>query len=75
MLLWAVWDTLNITIKENKKMMKPSYWLNDKDDEVQVRYLNSEGTKIMEEKGWLQITLEEFERYERVFLRFADINA
>ena len=56
-------------------MIKPSYWLNDKDDEVQVRFLDTEGTKIMEEKGWLKITLEEFERYERVFLRFADINA
>ena len=56
-------------------MMKPSYWLNDKDDEVQVRFLDTEGTKIMKEKGWLQITLEEFERYERIFLRFADMNA
>lgn len=55
--------------------MKPSYWLSDKDDEVQVRHLDTEGAKIMEEKGWLQITLEEFERYERIFLRFANINA
>ena len=53
--------------------MKPSYWLNDKDDEVVVRYLNSDGTKIMEEKGWLQITEEEFERYERIFKRFANM--
>ena len=54
-------------------MMKPSYWLNDKDDEVQVRYLNSDGVKIMEDRGWLQITKEEFERYERIFLRFANM--
>ena len=54
-------------------MMKPSYWLNDKDDEVQVRYLDTHGIKIMEDKGWLQITKEEYERYERIFLRFANM--
>lgn len=54
-------------------MMKPSYWLSETDDEVQVRYLDTHGVKIMEEKGWLQITLEEFERYERIFLRFSEM--
>ena len=56
-------------------MMKPSYWLNDKDDEVVIRYFDSHGTKTMEEKGWLQITEEEYDRYKRIFKRFANMNA
>lgn len=54
-------------------MMKPSYWLNDKDDEVQMRFLDAQGVAIMVSSGWTLISKEEFERYERVFLRFKNM--
>ena len=54
-------------------MMKPSYWLNDTADEVQVRHLDSDGAKVMKRRGWLQITKDEFDRYERIFSRFAEM--
>ena len=54
-------------------MKIPSYWLNDEDDKVVTRWLDTLGEKRMIEYGWTQITEEEFKRYERIFKRFANM--